>query len=225
MKLIVTRPAQDAGTLAAALQARGHHVISMPLLRIEARKDVTIPDKPYAAVLATSANAIRSLATPHVFHHLPLYVVGPQSLAAAKAAGFSNAEAHGGDVAGLARFVAEKRLPHSKRLLYLSGAETSGDLAGSLRKKGFEVERCIIYDAVPVATIDRDALEGADGVLLYSPRTARIWNDLVPDTDAASMTHFCLSANVAKTLPQSRRILVADNPDEAAMLALLDRRT
>jgi uroporphyrinogen-III synthase len=221
MKLVVTRPIEDAGQLAAALEARGHQVIVAPLLRIVPRKDVTIPDRPYAALLATSANAIRALADSEKLRDLPLYVVGPQSLAAAKAAGFCKAEAHGGDVLGLARFVEENLQPSSRPLLYLSGAETSGDLAGVLAKNGFEVERCILYDAVPASSV---VVEHADGVLLYSPRTARIWSELVPEQIAAPMIHFCLSANVARALPQPRRILVADSPNESAMLALLDRR-
>jgi uroporphyrinogen-III synthase len=224
MKLVVTRPEEDAGSLSEKLKARGYEVISMPLLRIVPHEDAAIPDKPYAALLATSANAIRSLKTPERFRGLPIYVVGPQSLAVAKAAGFTSAEAHGGDVSGLASWMAENLRPSSKPLLYLSGAETSGDLAGTLQKRGFEVERIVLYDAVPAGAIDRNALERADGVMLYSPRTARIWSELAPENLAGQMTHYCLSTNVAKALPQSRRILVADNPNESAILALLDRR-
>jgi uroporphyrinogen-III synthase len=224
MKLVVTRPEEDASTLASLLEARGHQVISIPLLRIVPRENAAIPARSYAAVLVTSANAIRSLKNPETFRDTPLYIVGPQSLAAAKAAGFSKAEAHGGDVSGLARFVVENLKPSSKPLLYLSGAETSGDLAGALESEGFEVDRVVLYDAVPAASVDEEAIDGADGVLIYSPRTARIWASLVPENVAQTITHYCLSHNVAKALPQPRRILVADSPNESAMLALLDRR-
>jgi hypothetical protein len=69
-------------------------------------------------------------------------------------------------------------------------------------------------------------LAKANGVLLYSPRSARIWCDLMVksglDREAATPIYFCLSDNVAKILPQPWQKRVAKTPDEAAMLALLD---
>jgi uroporphyrinogen-III synthase len=224
MRLIVTRPEEDAEPLAVKLAAMGHEAIVAPLLRIAPRADVVIADRPFRAVIATSANAIRVLASHAAFgelRHLPILTVGPQSLAAARATGFADAAAAGGDAIGLARHIAASLPAAGPPLLYVSGAATAGDLAGHLRAAGFTIERVILYDAVPATRLGVD-LAQADGVLLYSPRTARLWSELAGDA-ARHLVHFCLSANVADALPDIMPRRVAARPDEAAMMALLSR--
>ena len=104
MRIAVTRPEEDAGPLTAKLEALGHTVVMAPLLEIRPRDRVTIPDLPWQAVAVTSANGIRALGTGHGLTSFRTLTVGPQSLKAATAAGF-RAEAHGGDVNGLAAFI------------------------------------------------------------------------------------------------------------------------
>jgi uroporphyrinogen-III synthase len=63
-------------------------------------------------------------------------------------------------------------------------------------------------------------------VLLYSRRSAKLWTELVVQSDrkgeAGSLRHFCLSPNVAAVLPASWPRKVAKKPLESEMLALLD---
>jgi uroporphyrinogen-III synthase len=226
VRLIVTRPAEEAGPLLAKLAALGHRAIALPLLKIVPRPGVAIPERDYQAICVTSANAIRALGEPGRLKAIPVLTVGPQSLRAARDAGFAKCEAHGGDVRGLADFTIRNLDPARGPILYLSGAETSGDLAGALGKAGFDVTRLVLYDAVAISRADLPSLGDHDGVLLYSPRSARIWAALVVKAGQASasrtLTHYCLSANVAAALPPSWPATVAASPVEAAMLALLD---
>ena len=231
MHLIVTRPEEDAGPLKAKLEAAGHRVTLSPLLRIVPREGVDIPDLDYQVAVATSANGIRSLQANDHVKSIPILTVGPQSLKAARESGFSHAEAQGGDVTGLTAYIAANFSPESGPVLYLSGAETAGDLQGSLQGLGFEVDRVTLYDAVPAATLGATAealrSHGADAVLLYSPRTARIWTALAAAEDledaAALPLYLCLSANVAGALPEHWRKHVARSPNDAEMMALLDQ--
>ncbi|MCB1379244.1 MAG: uroporphyrinogen-III synthase [Alphaproteobacteria bacterium] len=230
MRVIVTRPEDDAASLRGDLERLGHDVIVQPLLLIVRRAGVAIPQLPYQAVLATSANGIRCLPTLGSLRDLPMLTVGQQSLAAAKAAGFTNAEAHGGDVHGLADHVHAVLRPENGPLLYLAGAEVAGDLQAQLTAVGFHCVKVVLYDAVPAQSLGAAgwALKDgrADAVLLYSPRTARIWLSLVKaqgvEDQAASLFTLCLSRNVAVQLPGSWRIHVAEKPDNAAMLGLLE---
>lgn len=227
MLLIITRPEADALPLKAKLESLGHSVILTPLLKIVPRPDAYIPPLAYQLVCATSANALKSVHLDDGIKKIPLLAVGPQSLAAAKQEGFKNCQAHGGDVQGLAAHVTANFDPKNGPVLYLSGAETSSNLRALLKQSGFAVERVIIYDAVIQTPPEIDkALAKANGVLLYSPRSARIWCDLMVksglDMEAAAPTYYCLSDNVAKILPQPWQKRVAKTPDEAAMLALLD---
>jgi uroporphyrinogen-III synthase len=164
-----------------------------------------------------------------------LLTVGPQSLKAAREAGFPNAEAHGGDVNGLAAHIVATRNPSNGPILYLSGAETAGDLQGQLAAAGFDCHRVVLYDAVPVQHLDAAALalrdRAADAVLLYSPRSARIWHRLIENAgltaEAAALPSLCLSHNVAAALPVGWTSHVSEKPENAAMLQLLEelRRT
>lgn len=226
IKLIVTRPDEDAVALLAKLAALGHQAVALPLLKIVRRPDIRIPDRAYQAICVTSANAIRALGEPGRLKAVPLLMVGPQSLRAARDAGFAKCGAHGGDVRGLSAFIVRELDPARGPILYLSGAETSGDLEGALGKAGFDVTRLVLYDAVAVTHAALPSLQEYNGVLLYSPRSARIWAALVvvagQEVAARSLVHYCLSPNVAAALPPSWPTSVAALPEEAAMLALLD---
>ncbi|MCX7349539.1 MAG: uroporphyrinogen-III synthase [Alphaproteobacteria bacterium] len=230
MRVAVTRPEEDAGPLTARLEAMGHTVVMAPLLTIKPREGVSIPDLAWQAIAVTSANGIRALPTGHGLYSFRILTVGPQSLKAAQAAGFT-AEAHGGDVNGLAAFIRAELDPKAGPILYLSGAETAGDLEAQLTAAGFECIRLVLYDAAPARTLGAtgDALRqhGIDAVLLYSPRSARIWRGLVEGAglaaEAAQLSHLCLSRNVAAALPEGWRTAVSASPDEAAILALLEQ--
>ena len=87
MRVVVTRPEEDAGPLKAKLEALGHEVILVPLLVIAPRAGVWIEALPWQAAVATSANAIRSLTGHDELKSLRILTVGPQSLQAAREAG------------------------------------------------------------------------------------------------------------------------------------------
>ena len=230
MRILVTRPAEDSGPLRQRLEVLGHAVIAVPLMTIRPRDGVAIPDRPWQAIAATSANGIRMLPHPERFRAIRTLTVGPQSLKAARDQGLP-AAAHGGDVDGLAAFIRDHLDPAAGPLLYLSGAETAGDLEAQVKQAGFDCHRAILYDAVPAPGLGaaREALQSSaiDAVLLYSPRTAKIWRDLVRcdrlEEPAARPVYLCLSRNVAAVLPESWTSRIAASPDEAAMLALLDQ--
>lgn len=231
MRVIVTRPEEDAGPLCRELQELGHTVIMAPLLEIVPREGVSIPALSYQAVVATSANGIRALGARPGLRGLPMLTVGPQSLKAAREAGFSSAEAHGGDVDGLAAHIRARLKPDDGPILYLSGAATAGDLHGQLTSAGFHCARVVLYDAVTAASLGaaEDALRErrADAVLLYSPRSAKVWLKLVTEHglahEAARLHSLCLSRNVAAVLPAGWLTHVAEKPENAAMMGLLEQ--
>jgi uroporphyrinogen-III synthase len=230
MRIAITRPEEDAAPLKAKLEALGHDVIAVPLLAIRSRTSIVVPERNWQAIAVTSANGIRTLPDlPHL-KSIRMLTVGPQSLKAALAAGFK-AEAHGGDVHGLAAFICEHLDPADGPILYLSGAETAADLELQLKDAGYDCQRLVLYDAVPADSLDTvdDALRRrrVDAVLLYSPRTAHIWRTLVekalPSEQVPMPLHLCLSRNVAAVLPEAWPRVVAQSPDEAAMMALLEQ--
>lgn len=225
MRLLVTRPLEDAETLERRLEALGHQVITSPLLTIAPRADIVIPAEPYQAIALTSANAIRCLeSSRHLdgLRHLPVMAVGPQSAAAARQAGFENITEAGGDGIGLARHMIGALDPKAGPVLYLSGLDTASDFTGLLETGGLSTRRVIVYEAKPAATLAPEAAR-AEGVLLYSPRSAKIWLDLAKrqSIPADVMVHYCLSANIAAILPDAFARRVAARPVEDALLEII----
>lgn len=227
MRLLVTRPPEDAEALKAKLESLGHRVILSPLLTIVPRADISIPVADYQSVALTSANAVRCLTgTPHLarLRHLPVLAVGPQSAQAARRAGFTRVTEAGGDGPGLAQHIIGSASPGSGPVLYLSGRDTASDFAGLLERAGFQVRRAVIYDAQPAQKLAPGAA-AADGVLLYSPRSARLWLDLAQrhDIEAKAMLHYCLSPNIAAILPDGFVTRIAAQPTEESLLEIIGR--
>ncbi len=225
MRIIITRPLEDALPLQAKLEAYGHVAIIAPLLEIVPRTDVLIAERNWQAIAVTSANALRHVALSSALKQLPTLTLGPQSAGEALRAGFANIEEQGGDVHGLVNYITAHLDPKNGPLLYLSGAETSGDLEGRLTELGFDVTRVITYDAMPT----RPQLDprNADAVMLYSPRSAVLWCALLDrlGVDSPDLLHLCLSANVAAKLPLTFQRKISASPREDDMLALLERQS
>jgi uroporphyrinogen-III synthase len=228
MKLLVTRPVEDAQPLAEKLEGLGHEAVIVPLLAIKPRENVTLPDLPFQALCVSSANGLSATADLSIYHHIPFFAIGPQSALEARRQGFDHVHDKGGNVEGLVRTIVKSLKPENGPVLYLSGSETTGDLEGKLKDQGFTVSRTIVYDALPCAVSELPQLiETAQGVLLYSPRTTKLWVAQVQaaklEERAKALQHFCLSANVAANLPQGWVKRISATPDENGMLTLLDQ--
>lgn len=238
MHLLVTRPSEDAHDLEQALTDRGHVALLEPLLRIQPIAGAIVPDTAYQAVLVTSANGVRVLAQrPEArrFHNTPILAVGQASAHAAEAMGFARVEAAGGDLEALAHVVAQHCAPAAGPLLYIAGKVVSGDLKGLLETKGFDIDRVVLYEAAEAQQLSADIVTrieagGVDGVLLYSPRTARIWMALCEHAGIAEMArlvpHYCLSQSVANVLLDATAwsgvsVRVAVQPTQNALLEIL----
>ncbi|HEX4040798.1 MAG TPA: uroporphyrinogen-III synthase [Xanthobacteraceae bacterium] len=232
MRILITRPAPDAARSAAALRARGHDAIVTPFLSIEHLLDAELGAGPWSAILVTSANAaaIAAHRRYHELHDIPVLAVGHYSAQAMRDAGFTDVSSSDGDVAALASLVAARMKPGAA-LLYLAGAERSGDLAGALHEKNLAVHTAVIYRAVAAKNLPAQAAAalaaGIDGVLHYSRRSAEAYIAAARRADLAKAAvadpiHFCLSAKIAAPLlaAGATNVRVAAQPDEAALLAL-----
>ena len=227
MRILITRPQEDAEPLIAKLKGRNIEATALPLLKIVPASHGPVPQGPFQAICVTSANALRRTEATAEMLATPLLTVGPQSLAEAKQRGYARASAHGGDVHGLAAYVKANLDPKAGPILYLAGDQVSADLNGLLTRAGFQVIKHVAYEAQPQTPVNfAAALQTADAVMLYSPRTAKIFAALVLaqelENAANNLHYYCLSANVAAQLPQHWRKQTAAAANEQAMLAMLD---
>src|SRR5258708_12942151 len=139
MAVLVTRPHPDDETTAAALRARGFDVLKAAMRWVDPVGFRDNMDGRYGAVIVTSANALRGLASHLKGHHLlelPLFAVGEHTAAAARDAGFAHVISAKGDATALRDIVLSsikaKHLKKSSTLLYLPGADLARHLPADL---------------------------------------------------------------------------------------------
>jgi uroporphyrinogen-III synthase len=233
MRLLVTRPAPDNERTAAALRAYGHEVLLAPLLRIEAIPDADLGAGPFAAILLTSANGARAIATHRrrgELMSLPVLAVGHSSAEAARAAGFADVISADGDARDLIRLATASFGGSLLPLLYLAGEDRARELAGELAS--IAVHTAVVYRAAQVAGLPpaaRAALEEGriDAVLHFSRRSVESYLECTETFPVAALrpTHYCLSERSAVPLRNAgaERIVVAGRPDEASLLGLVSR--
>jgi uroporphyrinogen-III synthase len=233
VRILVTRPQPGSVHTAAALKERGHEPIIAPLLKIETLSEVDPDGGPWTAILLTSANAMRGmadLARRDDWRATTIFAVGDRTAQAARDRGFTDVTSASGNVNDLANLVAARLRPPA-RLLYLSGEERSGDLAGALRAKNFVVDVVVVYRMIAARTLPEPAAsairDGVDGVLHFSRHSAEAFveaasNAGLLEIGLAKPVHYCLSDQVAEPLRAAgaANIRIAARPDEASLLEL-----
>lgn len=240
MAILVTRPAPDNEATATALREKGRQSLLAPALRFEPVVLRAI-EADFAAVIVTSANALRAVETQlkgHPLLKLPLFAVGNHTAAAARGAGFEQVISADGDAAALRKAVTKTvrsgRPDAAKPLLYLAGETLARDLGAELSERGIEVVTQTVYRMVPVDNLPDEVCEAfaagrIEAVLHYSAASARAFLEAARaagvEISALAVIHGCISPGVATVLREAGavRVLVAASPNEAALLDALER--
>jgi uroporphyrinogen-III synthase len=235
VRILVTRPQPGAADTASALLARGHEPIIAPLSEIELLSEVDAKRGPWTAILLTSANGLLGIASSAAnsqWHGVPVFAVGDVTAKAARDMGFTEVSSAGGNVGNLVHLVTDRLKPPA-RLLYLTGEERSGDLAGALRAANFEVDLVVVYrfrTARVLPEAAAAALSGGINAVLHFSRDAvaaflqAAANSNLLEAALNQPIHFCISEQVAAPLREAgaARIQVAARPNQDALLELCD---
>jgi len=233
MRVLITRPAEDATSLAEAVRARGHEPLISPLSVIRYETPAAPGETPSATIF-TSRNAVRALAGidgVSKWRALPAYCVGAATAQAARKAGFTHVIGGGGTGAQLAEHIAYVHAPEAGPLLYLTGDHLAFDMQAALGERGFSVWRCIVYRSDLVAGFSADAHAAlqagdVDAAVLMSPRAASHFAALAQTAgltaQAAQLHFFCLSEAVANALAPlgAAHINIAPQPTQEALIGL-----
>jgi uroporphyrinogen-III synthase len=231
MRVIVTRPQPAAEATARRLEALGHEAILAPMLAVEAT-GAAVPDGPFDAVAATSANAFLGFGAggPSAgLADVPLHAVGERTAAAARRAGFRAVIDAGGDAAALAESLS-RRAPPGGRVLYLAGIERKPVLERRLREAGLAVTVAEVYAARAGAGLPAGLFAEPKPALAlhYSRRSAEAFVAAARagghEAAMVCLPHLCLSADVAEPLREAGAsiVLIARRPDEDALFARID---
>lgn len=233
MRIFVFRPPAEAERTAVAIRAHGHEPVLAPLFTVS-RLPEAAPEGPFAAIALTSGNAVPALAElPPAWQDLPVFAVGARTAGKVREAGFEDARSADGNRDDMVALIRDNLKPPA-RLLLIVGRDRHEDVADKLAAAGFEVATWVAYAAEAIAAFPEPAQEAlrqgvVDGALHYSARGVRTCLELARAAGVTEplleLTHVALSADVAGPLISAgaSTVLVAEYPEEAALLAALDQ--
>jgi len=215
MRLWVTRTQPQADATAERLRKLGHEAVVQPVLETRPLAGARIDLTGAAAIAFTSRNAVAAFEVLSAARDLPVFTTGEATAQAARAIGFLRVEPADGGVEALAGLIAARR--PAGIVVWPNAKEPAGDLAALLVPIGVTVRAQPVYETV--ATGPR-VPAGIDGVLIHSPKAARIVAGVLEARTARELVLFAISAAAATPLAglEFRRVVIATSPDEAAMM-------
>jgi uroporphyrinogen-III synthase len=232
MRLLLTRPLVESEALAEVLKERGLDTCISPVMEIVPQTLELPPNAPFQAVLLTSGNAVDALSQAGLRPDIPILCVGDATARRLAGSAFADVRSAAGDSGDLVALAIRDLAPEDGPLLYLSGMVIAADIASALSQAGFTVDRRVAYRARAIPAADEAAVAdlaagNIDGVLLYSPRSARIFVDHLRQANleliAREMTAYCISDATAEAAGAVawRKLAVAARPNQHDLLALL----
>jgi len=213
--VLILRPAPGGEETAARARAMGLEPVAAALFTV---RPVAwhMPNRPFDALLLTSANGARHGLRPEL-SHLPCYAVGEATARAARAAGSSDVRTGSSDGAAAMEMMGRAGVKHA---LHLCGREHIASAHPAL-----SIERRVVYaaeaaEALPVgveAALERGAL-----VLVHSPRAGAVLGSLV--RQRADLRIAAISGAAAQAAGTGwRDVQVAAEPRDQALLELAAR--
>lgn len=236
-RLIITRPEPDATAFAESARSVGFDPVIAPVMTVSFSQ-AGLDLGGVGALAFTSANGVRAFAAAQPDPcALPVFAVGGMTAKAAQDLGFANLGVADGDVASLAAAIAVAAATgrFKGRVLHIAGADRAGDLAGALCKAGVEAKTAVLYRAEAAGSLSDAATAAlaaeppAEAVALFSPRTARVFLELVHRAGLTErlcgVVAACLSEAVAKAAAGAgwRRLIVANERGGESLLSTLLR--
>ena len=231
MRILVTRPGEDGIALAELLNVSGIDSIVDPLMSIQQIHGPQLKLEGVQALLLTSANGVRALVNRSSRRDIPIYAVGEATARTARKFGFSQVHSADGNVDMLVDLVENILKPEDGSLLHIAGSSIAGDLIKSLSNSGFQCSRVILYKTnnsrrlldSTIADIKQNKI---DAVMLYSPRSAEIFVNLIRKArlvrSCQKIILICLSDAVyKKTLKiQWKAVKTSTEPNQGAIIEL-----
>lgn len=208
----VTRPdGQNAATV-RQIEAMGWQALVAPVLEVEQLPAVALPSAQHDAIVLTSANAVPALKIwaqerPELYA-LPLITTGKSTAQAARNAGFETVFPIEGPAPEAFKAVPDHLGEDAFSVLYPCALKTAHHAAKLAQKNGFRCTAIPVYATQPVKSLPNKLhaawLSGTlDAVLLYSPRTAEAFAQLVSHLPKHPPILGCLSEAIAKALPDA----------------------
>lgn len=231
--IIIIRAEPDASRDVAWLKRYEVPAIAVPVMQM-VTQPFALSDAPsLQAIVFTSRHAVAVVAESTVIgslRALPAYAVGHRTAVAARQAGFDTVITGHGGGSGLVPLLADDLQPHGGALLWPSATTISFDVAASLGKLGFVVQRMPVYTMTAIAHVgthlaDRLAATSSAAVVAMSTRSIELFSKMLMANQMDEFRHIITvvagSPAIAAIAGSGwADILVAKAPRRSRLLAI-----
>lgn len=202
----------------------GHRSITAPVLEMRPTGILPPATEP-TAIVFTSGHAILHTRLQDKWRSLPMFAVGEHSAALARECGYPDVRSADGAVSDLRDLIlgSVSRFGH---LVHFGARDPAGNLVDDLRRAGLSAELSVVYESVEstaeqLKTVAM-SLPFVDGILVHSPRGARVAAELVRRERWQGLV-FSLSEACAEPFEGLPGIAVetAPSPTERSMMDMI----
>ena len=192
----------------------GHKIIHLPTLKISSLNIDPINLDQFAAIVFTSANAIKYLKTEKQKNNIVCFCVGSITEKIARMNGFTNTISAGGTVNALKHLIINsKKIKKNKKIAYICGDNLSLDLDLDLISEGYKIEKIVNYSSEKILDINIQNKELIKNnpphyIFVYSQRSAQSFIEIVKKYSLYPLmtgsTVMCISKKVASVFEKEK---------------------
>lgn len=183
MRVLITQSVQDAATVAAALQNRNHHALTVPVINVERTAAPVVKLEGAQGFIVTSPDGARALADTISVRTFPVFADSETTASELKRLGFKAIKAAKDDSADLAKLIEKTANPNYGALIYACSTTAPIQLSALLSNMGFAVRSLPLYSVKRVENAPPELsniLEnGVDAALFLSADEARAFVALI----------------------------------------------
>lgn len=183
MRVLITQAVQDAAAVAAELQNRGHHALTVPVVNVERTAAPSVKLEGAQGFIVTSPDGARALADTISVRTFPVFADSGTTASELKRLGFKSVKAAKDDSSDLAKLIEKSANPNYGALIYACSTTAPVQLSALLSNMGFAVRSLPLYSIKRVDQIPPELpgiLEkGVDAALFLSADEARAFVTLI----------------------------------------------
>jgi len=181
MNILIPRPYNLAINSQIKISKSGKKSVIIPFIKIK-YLDVKIEDNHYDYIILTSQNSIATFENNPWMKDKSILVVGEKTKEILLKKDCKKILLNEENVGDLIDSICEK-IPVSSNMLYICGDHLSYDLKSSLKSKAYNVTSKVVYNSDAIIELTKSEINQINNVveivMFYSPRTAKIFADLV----------------------------------------------
>jgi len=227
MNILITRPYNLAINSQSRISKLGKKSVIIPFIKINYLA-VKIEDNNYNYIILTSQNAIATFENNLWMKDKSILVVGEKTKEILLQKNCKKILFSGENVSDLINSICKKNLV-SSNILYISGNHLSYDLESSLKSKSYNITSKVVYNSDAIMELTKNEIRQINDVveivMLYSPRTAKIFADLALKYNLYTRNKvvICISDRCVDSIAKLKwkEIKVSSAANETKMLELI----